>query len=275
MACGEMRRSSPVSIYGSPPRERRAATGRSGHTRSGTRCSARCCTSPPAGSARARAAPQNRRRPRTRAGRGRPVAAAELAMHFERARDPATALRYYAEAAEAALAHLSPAECIEGHRARLALLDRRRTGRERDALEITLSTLWGVAATQRSGRHEEARVRSAGLHVARRRAAHPMRGRLLHGFGFVLCLRAEYAEALAVADRAEALAPQRRSGAGAARAPCRDRSISSGPIAIRRGGGSSAVLAPLEALMRAGTEFLADPQVTLLALLACHCFILA
>ena len=34
---------------------------------------------------------------------------------------------------------------------------------------------------------------------------HPMRGRLLHGFGFMLRLRAEYAEALAVADRAEAL----------------------------------------------------------------------
>src|SRR4030095_4393474 len=34
---------------------------------------------------------------------------------------------------------------------------------------------------------------------------HPIRGRLLHGFGFMLTLRAEYAEALAVADRAEAL----------------------------------------------------------------------
>ena len=34
---------------------------------------------------------------------------------------------------------------------------------------------------------------------------HPMRRRLLHGFGFVLSLRADYAEALAVAERAEAL----------------------------------------------------------------------
>ena len=66
--------------------------------------------------------------------RGAPVAAAELAMHFELGRDPMAALRYYAEAAEAALAHLSPRECMSlteqaltpsrpsagGHRARRA-----------------------------------------------------------------------------------------------------------------------------------------------------------
>ena len=40
---------------------------------------------------------------------GVPVAAAELAMHFERGREPMTALRYYAEAAEAALAALESA----------------------------------------------------------------------------------------------------------------------------------------------------------------------
>jgi predicted ATPase len=36
---------------------------------------------------------------------GVPVAASELAMHFDRARQPMIALRYYAEAAEAALLH--------------------------------------------------------------------------------------------------------------------------------------------------------------------------
>ena len=42
---------------------------------------------------------------------------------------------------------------------------------------------------------------------------HPRRGLLLHNFGFVLCLRAEYAEALALADRAQALASaSERSG---------------------------------------------------------------
>ena len=39
---------------------------------------------------------------------GVPVAAAELAMHFERGREPMTALRYYAEAAEAALRTSAP-----------------------------------------------------------------------------------------------------------------------------------------------------------------------
>ena len=48
---------------------------------------------------------------------GVPVAAAELAMHFERGREPMTALRYYVEAAEAALAHLSPRGVHEPYRA--------------------------------------------------------------------------------------------------------------------------------------------------------------
>ena len=38
-----------------------------------------------------------------------------------------------------------------------------------------------------------------------------MRKSLLHGFGFVLSQRAEYAEALAVAERAEALASATRN----------------------------------------------------------------
>src|SRR6188474_3357948 len=37
---------------------------------------------------------------------------------------------------------------------------------------------------------------------------HPMRIRLLHGFGFLLWLRADYAESLAVAERALALSSE-------------------------------------------------------------------
>src|SRR5262249_24404473 len=37
---------------------------------------------------------------------------------------------------------------------------------------------------------------------------HPMLGRLLHGLGFLSCLRTDYAEALAVAERAEALSSE-------------------------------------------------------------------
>ena len=43
---------------------------------------------------------------------GVPVALAELALHFERGREPLPALRYYAEAAQAALLNFSPGECM-------------------------------------------------------------------------------------------------------------------------------------------------------------------
>ena len=59
---------------------------------------------------------------------GVPVTAAELAMHFDRAREPMAALRYYAEAAEAALLHFSPARAWR-YRTCLALLRRRRRGK--------------------------------------------------------------------------------------------------------------------------------------------------
>ena len=43
---------------------------------------------------------------------GRTVSAAQLATHFDLGRSPMEALRYYAEAAEAALMHLGPGECM-------------------------------------------------------------------------------------------------------------------------------------------------------------------
>jgi predicted ATPase len=139
---------------------------------------------------------------------GVPVVAAELAVHFERGREPMTALRYHAEAAEAALERLSPAECVMLTERGLALVEQAPGGVERNALEITLATLQGVAAANLRG------IASAEAKGALQRAhallgdvpQHPMRGRLLHGLGFVLCLRAEYDEALALAERADALA---------------------------------------------------------------------
>ena len=56
------------------------------------------------------------------------------------------ALRYYAEAAEAALAHFSPRECMALTEHALTLLDQAPEGTERDALEIALATLRGVSA---------------------------------------------------------------------------------------------------------------------------------
>jgi DNA-binding winged helix-turn-helix (wHTH) protein len=138
---------------------------------------------------------------------GLPVAAAELAMHFERGREPMIALRYYAEAAEDALAKYSPTECLALTERAFTLLDRTPRAGERNALELALATLRGISAAHARG------ISSAEAKSAFQRAytlladlpEHPMRGRLLHAFGFALCLRAEYAEALAVAKRAETL----------------------------------------------------------------------
>jgi DNA-binding winged helix-turn-helix (wHTH) protein/tetratricopeptide (TPR) repeat protein len=135
-----------------------------------------------------------------------PITAAELATHFERGGDAITAVRYYAEAADAALAHFSPEECIRLVERARPLLEQAPDGPERKALQITIGTLHGVAATRVLGVGSEAK------HSLERAYAlldddpqHPIRGRLLYGFGFMLTLRADYAEALAVADRAEAL----------------------------------------------------------------------
>ena len=137
---------------------------------------------------------------------GMPVAAAELAMHFERGREPLTALRHYAEAAEASLRLLSPAEALGLVERAFALLDQAAAGSERNALAITLWTLRGVCALHLSGVSTQAKQAYLQAHALLAEAPrHPLRGLLLDGLGFVLCQRAEYAEALAVAERAAAL----------------------------------------------------------------------
>jgi len=135
------------------------------------------------------------------------VAAAQLAMHFDRGREPMTALRYYAEAAEAALRGLSPDECMTLTERALALIDSTSAGAGRDALEIALCTLRGVAAFRLLG------VGAESKNAYRRAYAlldhtpeHRLRALLTQGYSFVLCQRAEYDEALAVAEKASALA---------------------------------------------------------------------
>jgi DNA-binding winged helix-turn-helix (wHTH) protein/tetratricopeptide (TPR) repeat protein len=202
------------------------------------------------------------------------VTAAELAMHFERGRQAMNALRYYAEAAEAALLHLSPEECRSLTERALTLLDQAPEGTERNALEITLATLRGISLghllgiTSTEAKSAFERAYSLLGDVAR----HPMCARLLHGFGFVLCMRAEYAEALALAERAEAIS--RATGdPGPILASCivrgqvdqlQGRSRLAGRW-IERGLGAAEPVdtAPI-------AIFLADPQVTLLGLLSIH-----
>ena len=140
---------------------------------------------------------------------GQNVPAAELAMHFHRGRVPLAALRYWAEAAEAALLRLRPAECMSITEHALSVLDDAPVDASRTSLEITLRALRGVSAFHVLGAGDEARTA-----LQRARAlladspAHPMRGVLLHGLGFLLNMRAEYDEALAAAALADALASE-------------------------------------------------------------------
>jgi DNA-binding winged helix-turn-helix (wHTH) protein/tetratricopeptide (TPR) repeat protein len=138
--------------------------------------------------------------------RGVTVAPAELAIHFERAHEPIEALRYYAEGAETALANFDAGECLRIADRALQLLERPPNRRQHVAAEFGLQTLRGLAATRVLGVGNEARDAFQRAYALLDEVPeHPMRGRLLQGFGFMLSLRAEYADALAVADRALAV----------------------------------------------------------------------
>jgi len=138
---------------------------------------------------------------------GVPVQPAELAMHFDRGRQPMAALRFYAEAAEAALLNFSPAGCLAlAERAR-SLVPQAPAGAERDGVELTLATLQGMSAFHSLGAAAETMTAFERAYALLAEApAHPMRARLLHGFGYVSSLRGDYVQALVVAKRAEALA---------------------------------------------------------------------
>jgi DNA-binding winged helix-turn-helix (wHTH) protein len=86
---------------------------------------------------------------------GRAITGSELAMHFDRGRSTGTALRYYAEAAESALSHLSPAECMSLTERGLHLIDRAPEIAGRGSHEIALATLRGLAAFHVLGASDE------------------------------------------------------------------------------------------------------------------------
>ena len=135
------------------------------------------------------------------------VPPSELAMHFDRGRQPMAALRCYAEAAEAALLNFSPAACMALTERARALVPQAPEGAERDALELTLATLQGMSAFHSLGAGAQTMTAFERAYALLAGAPeHPMRGRLLHGFGYVSSLRGDYVEALVVAKRAEALA---------------------------------------------------------------------
>ena len=202
---------------------------------------------------------------------GQAVTAAQLAMHFDRGRSTGAALRYYAEAAESALAHLSPAECMSLAERGLHLIDRAPEMAERSSHEIALATLRGLAAFHVLGASDE--VVSAFQRAASRLAdvpSHPMRVRLLHGLGFVLILRAEYPAALAAAERADALRSESEDLLLQAVA-----STLRGHVYMMQGRPRESresferALAALESSRLDPVEsFIADPQVTALAALS-------
>jgi DNA-binding winged helix-turn-helix (wHTH) protein/tetratricopeptide (TPR) repeat protein len=151
---------------------------------------------------------------RERADGGK-VSTAELAFHFDRGGEPMPALHHYAEAAESALLHFSPAETMSLTERALALLPTAEASDARAALEATLGTLRGTAAVQLlgTGSIEAKRAYERAAPLLDRAPQHPLRALCLHGLGLVLCLRGELDEAHALARRIEALATQTRDRA--------------------------------------------------------------
>lgn len=140
---------------------------------------------------------------------GLSVTATELATHFDLGRSPMAALQYYAEAAQTALRHLSPSECMSLTGRALFLASQMPASEERRSVEITLATLRGAAAFHTLGAGDEAKnayLRASTLLTDA--PSHPMAGLALHGLGFLLYLRAEYPAALTIAERAERLVAQ-------------------------------------------------------------------
>ncbi len=202
---------------------------------------------------------------------GLTVTAAELAMHFDRGRAPTAALRYYAEGAETALLNLSPAECMSLTERALTLLEHTPACTERTSLEITLATLRGLSVFHVLGAGDEVKTAlQRGCALLPDDPAHPMRGLVLHGLGFLLTVRGEFDEALAIADRAKTLALQ-TGDPFLPLAACTVR----GHVYTHQGrpGAAREVLEQaLPAIEAAPTafegHFIADPYVTLLAMLS-------
>ena len=198
------------------------------------------------------------------------VPATELAIHFERARQPMGALRYYAEAAEAALALFSPEECLRITEHTQGLLQQATNGPERTAMEFTLATLRGLGAARLlgSGAEAESAFRRA-YALLDQVPGQPMRGRLLHAYGFSLCLRAEYAEALRVAERAQGLGSETNDPALLSTAYMIQGEVHQfqGRWQASREWLERALPLAERLEVRAG-EFLVDPQVAVLGMLS-------
>ena len=180
-------------------------------------------------------------------------------------------LGYYVEAADAALLHLSPAACMSFSERALALLEGATLRPQYTPTEVTLWALRGVASFHLLGVVDETRDAFRHAHgLLQQVPDHPMRGLVLHGLGFVHCLRAEYEEATPITEQAVALAAS--SGDGVIQLAAY---TVQGQVNLMRGQPRAARtwlergLPLLEsAAETSGRSFAADPAVTVLAMLA-------
>ena len=135
------------------------------------------------------------------------VTAAELASQHEAGLAHAAALRYYVEAARSALGNFAPREAIDITSHALSLLPRCPEGNERLELEFALVAVRGLACSQQFG------LASSEGEIAYKRALAlcdvlpltPDRAQVLHGLAWMYYIRADYDEALKLAQRIESL----------------------------------------------------------------------
>jgi DNA-binding winged helix-turn-helix (wHTH) protein/tetratricopeptide (TPR) repeat protein len=135
------------------------------------------------------------------------VGAAELASHLDLGREPMSALGYYAQAAESALLHFSPAQALSLTERAMALLPQVEPSAARSALEMTLATLRGTATMQVTG-FSSPDVKQAfeiALSLLDDVPQHPLRGLFLSVLGLAYHMRGELEKAAAIARRSEAL----------------------------------------------------------------------
>jgi tetratricopeptide (TPR) repeat protein len=138
---------------------------------------------------------------------GQPTAPVELASHYERGHQPLPALRYYAEAAENAVAHFAPMEALNLTTSALKLLSRCPDGPERMEAELALvhqrglasGQLLGIGAAETLTAFERARVLCDALPET------PARAVLLNGLGLTRYVLADYPQASAIAERVRSL----------------------------------------------------------------------
>lgn len=138
---------------------------------------------------------------------GEVVMAAELASHYERGHQVMSAVHAYTAAARHAFIHFAPREAFDLTTKGLQLLERLPAGMERDEAEILLVHARGLAVAQLTGvgsaESFECFVRTRQLCDALPET--PDRALLLNGMGFSSYMKGDFAGALALADRVEAI----------------------------------------------------------------------